>query len=120
MVIEQKRNDKLSEARQVFAKARNADNLGKWASKENAGTDEAKAIMLILNDYEFIASAMRDEAFNLSLYKRMKFSTVVRDWESLQAFVHEKRQEVKHPTLFQEFEWMAKKFKKKPLKQDND
>lgn len=76
--------------------------------------------MLILNDYEFVASSMRDKAFNICLYKRMRYSVVVSDWEALKAFVHEKRQEVSRPTLFQEFEWMAKKFKKKPLKQDND
>jgi len=104
----------------VYANAKKADNLAKWASKEQASSPEAKAILLILNDYEFVAAAMRDKAFNLCLYKRMRYSVVVNDWDALRAFVHEKRQEVRRKTLFQEFEWMANKFKKKPLKNDHD
>lgn len=41
---------------------------------------------------------------------------MVRDWDALETYVAEIRKTRKHPTLFQEFELLAKRWKKNPLK----
>lgn len=62
---------------------------------------------------------MREKAFDLNLYKRMSYSTVINDWKALKPFVFDLRRLVSSHTLFQEFQWLAEKFSRKTLKPDN-
>lgn len=118
LVMNQKQNAKLGESLKVVSDLMDS-GLSKWACKEHEDSDEAAAILMVLNNYEFIAASMRTGAFSISLYQRMQHSIVIRNWNALKPFVMQKRTSTGRPTLFQEFEWMAKKFNDKPLKVDN-
>lgn len=69
--------------------------------------EEKQAILLVLNNYEFMAAGIRCGAFDEEMYKRMSRSLLVRDWDSLSAFVHELRRTEERPALFVELEWLA-------------
>lgn len=71
--------------------------------------------MKTLNNYEFLATGIRAGAFDEKIIKRMQYSIAMRDWESLCPFINELRAQTKIDTLFQEFEWLGKRWKKKPL-----
>jgi len=81
-------------------------------------SDEYKTIIFALNSHEFIASGIRTKALSEGVYKRMRYSAVIRDWESLEGFIADFRKAKSKHTLFQDFEWLYDRWKKKPLKHD--
>jgi hypothetical protein len=111
------RDRELAETRAVII-ALYAQEKGNFARYLDAkDSPEYQAIMKTLNNYEFLATGMRTRAFNETILKRMQYTIVVRDWEALCPFINEFRRQKKVDTLFQEFEWLGKRWKKKPLKQ---
>lgn len=45
--------------------------------------EQNDVILPVLNNYEFIAAGIRSMAFDEEIYRRMKRSLVIRDWETL-------------------------------------
>ena len=73
---------------------------------------ENKEILIaILNQYEFIAAAIFEDSLDEDLYKRMKESVLIRDWEALEGFVLELRKQEKRDKIFCESERLALKWK---------
>jgi hypothetical protein len=97
------------------------------AKKDSA---ELRAIYNVLNSYEFIASGMRTEAFDETTYKRMYYHTVTDHWIQFQEFVEkyrrktedeyrrQNRKDFSADTLFQDFQSLATKWLKHPLKRN--
>jgi hypothetical protein len=111
LLIHQQSNVELREAL-VYVRHSDdhmVDNLG------DRNSEQYKKCMLVLNRYEFIAAAIREEALDEDLFKRMQYTVVIRDWDVLCSFVMELRRLDKHPTLFQEFHWLSERWHKKPL-----
>jgi hypothetical protein len=120
LVLHQKNDTDLADANKIINPLLKSNNITKYSDDEYKDSDERAAILEILNNYEFIAVGIREKAFDLALYKRMKYSIVVRDWDCFKSFVYDLRQKKGSKTPFQEFEWLAKKFKKNKLKVDDD
>lgn len=121
LVLAQRSDEKLQVHKDCFVKLnddKNGNNLATYASKPHKGGEEAKAILGVLNNYEFIAAGIREGAFCEKTYKRMVYGILVQDYEALKGFIQEVRRSREHKTLFQEFEWLGKKWKKKPLKKN--
>ncbi|MDX8399003.1 MAG: DUF4760 domain-containing protein [Gallionellaceae bacterium] len=115
LVLHQKRNLILVEAEKEFYKLEKAGvNFTAFAC--DSSKTENNCIIEVLNNHEFVASGLKDGAFDEESYKRMMHSIVTKDWELLKAYVTELRSSRKHHTLFQEFEWLAEKWKADPLK----
>lgn len=89
---------------------------------------ELQAIFTVLNSYEFIATGLKTKAFDKKSYKSMYHNNVVTNWAMLEEFVtlyrakyraeHANVKGVRAETLFQDFENLAAKWKKRPLKKD--
>lgn len=120
LVIQQKQDKDLQAARRFILDLhdKNIQNFARYL--ENRQSDEFKNILRVLNNYEFIATGIREDALDEEIFKRMQFSVLLKDWDALCGFVMEFRKEAKRETLFQEFEYLAKRFKKKPLKRNFD
>ena len=71
--------------------------------------------MLALNTYEFIACGIKMSAFSEKIYKRLRCTRVIKDWEAFEGFVIEFRKQKKSETFFQEFQWLYSRWKKDPL-----
>src|SRR5438105_9381882 len=82
---------------------------------DDPDSPEYHAIMKTLNNYEFLATGIRNGAFDEKILKRMQYSILVRDWNALCPFINELRNQKKVSTIFQEFEWLGKRWKKKKL-----
>lgn len=63
-----------------------------------------------LNRYEIIAIGIRESTLNGRLYKRWLRTTVVKDWIACKPFVMQLRQNTQTPSLYCEYEWLAKKW----------
>ena len=88
--------------------------LAKYALRENASSQENDCILLVLNSREFIAGGIREGAFDEKTYKRLQCQVFLRDWRAMEGYVSEFRRTRDRPTLFQEFEWLAKRWQADP------
>ncbi|MCB5161537.1 DUF4760 domain-containing protein [Marinomonas algarum] len=120
LVLHQKNDSDLKAANLVVNPLLRDENISitKYSDKTHIGSEERTAILFVLNNYEFIATGIREKAFDFNLFKRMRCGTVLRDWEEFQPFIYELRKINKHPTMYQEFEWLAKKLEDNPLKKE--
>ncbi len=109
-------SDYISHRDRFTALIKNEDTLGKYASKEHYGSENAMLIYRILNYHEYLATGIAEGAFDEDIYKRMCYSNCIRDWIRLEGFVNELRVIEKSNTLFQEFESLSTRWKHKPLK----
>lgn len=71
-------------------------------------------VLPVLNNYEFMATGIRTKAFDEEIYRRMKRSTVIRDWHLLSGYVAQLRHKENRPAIFIEFEAIAKKWESEP------
>lgn len=72
--------------------------------------EKQEIIIAILNQYEFIASAIFEDSLDEDLYKRMKKGVLIRDWNDLNAFVSELRRIHSRNKIFCEIERLVKKW----------
>lgn len=86
-----------------------------FAEKEKQ-SQTYKQITMLLNRYEFIAQSIKNRAFEEKIYKQMQYTNITRMWDRVCPLVYEIRQRQNSQTFYQEFEWLAKRWKKKPLK----
>ncbi|HEX3092810.1 MAG TPA: DUF4760 domain-containing protein [Candidatus Angelobacter sp.] len=89
-------------------------NFAQYLEKKDSA--EYDTLVKILNTHEFVAAGIREGAYAEKLYKRMWFSATIKDWKACQGFVAEFRRKYNCQTLWQEFEWLADKWERSPLK----
>lgn len=116
LLLAQKTDESLIQAKKVMAALHENDEFTALACKDKNKDPKRASILVILNNYEFIALGIREGALDEKIYKRAYCSMLMRDWEAMKPFVMELRRQNNMPTLFQEFEYLAAKWKKKPLK----
>ncbi|MBQ8023205.1 MAG: DUF4760 domain-containing protein [Succinivibrio sp.] len=81
-------------------------------------TEEAKALRLVLNRYEFYATGINQGILNEKLLKRLYFSNFTRFWKQAKPCVERIRIKQQRDTLFQEFEKVMNRWEKSPLKSE--
>ena len=119
LVMHQRGDPIYNKAKRKFLELHeNTAQFSKFALKEHYGSEENDAILVVLNSHEFVAMGVREGAFDEKTYKRLRWSSLVRDWNALETYVAEFRKSRERPTLFQEFELLAKRWKKDPLKKE--
>ena len=74
------------------------------------------AILLVLNNQEFIAVGIRLKAFDENVYKQLQYSNVITIWQATSSFIYAARKLHNKPTIFQDFEKLATRWNKKPIK----
>lgn len=114
LLIQQKSNkDLIGAIQKVYKLADEGNHLSQLVSNDS---DERRAILTALNNIEFIAAGMRMGAFDEKTYKQMQYSNVIKLWALSSGFIHELRKIDGIDTLFQDFEKLAKKWEKAPIK----
>lgn len=117
-VVDQKRNKELQDARLLIQKLHETGEKNFSRYLANIDSPEYQAIVLTLNTYEFMAVGIRAGALDEKTYKRLRCSTLLKDWEALCAFVVDFRRAKGRASLFQDFQWLNDRWVKKPLKTD--
>jgi len=117
LVMHQRQDRELVKARKKVLSLHHSNaQFSKFALLEHSGTEENEAILAALNAHEFVAVGVREGAFDEKTYKRLRCSSLVRDWRALETYVAEFRKTRRLPTLYQEFEILAKRWIADPLK----
>lgn len=116
VVLDENANVEFQMRLKKFGTMRNAnESFAKYACGDLKQHSEQNDIILpVLNNYEFMAAGIRSGAFDEGIYKRMKKSTVIRDWQMLSGYVMQIRSNANNHALFVEFESIAKKWKDDP------
>lgn len=114
LLLHQKSDNDLAEAIRHINQLYKQGNS--WAKHLDPECPERKSILLVLNNQELIAVGLRLKIFDEEIYKQMQCSTVLRLWKASQGFIVDLRTEVAQPTLFQDFEQLAKRWEKDPIK----
>ena len=112
LIIHLKADEQLLEATKWIYAESNCNPLSSFVNKP-----EEKKILRVLNSYEFIAVGIRMKAFDEDVYKQLQCSNVLKLWSVTSGFIQEIRKIDEKSTLFQDFECLAKKWSKSPLKQ---
>jgi hypothetical protein len=119
LVLEQKRDADLGEARRIVRKMHADGETNSARHIASPDSPEFKAILLVLNTHEFVASGIRSNALDENIYKRLRFSTLRKDWDGLCGFILEFRRVRASKTLYQDFQWLNDRWEQCPLKADN-
>lgn len=115
LVLHQKSDQKLIDAlSEVYEMHRQESNL--FEHLPTLQSDQGKCIRLVLNSHEFVALGIRRGAFDEQLYKEMQCTNFLKVWDATRSLIYEIRRQQKSETLFQEFEWLAKRWKRCPVK----
>ena len=79
--------------------------------------DETRGqILSVLSQLEFISVGIRLGVFDEALFKELSYSNVIENWKAAAGFVYELRRQTKMGTLFQDFEQLAHRWEKDPIK----
>ncbi|WP_187775412.1 DUF4760 domain-containing protein [Kosakonia radicincitans] len=79
---------------------------------------ERRKFQYILNFYERVAVSIREGIYDERMIKRTSFTTVVETYEIAEPLIKAIREDIKSETTYQEFEWLVKRWKAKPLKKN--
>lgn len=88
-----------------------------YISEKEEDKEARQQILRVLNQREFVSGGVLNGALHEKMYKVFSYSMLLRDWCNLRGFIYELREMRNAPTAFQEFETLAKKWKKSPLKE---
>lgn len=117
LVLHETDNDNLVKSKHEVAVSHEANvDFTRLSSKENSDDDLNAHILMVLNNHEFVATGIKEGAFDEEIYKRMKRSIVLRDWDALRPYIMEKRRQLQRDKLFVELEWLANRWKNSEIK----
>lgn len=121
LVLHQKQDTELIRAKKRLLELLQAGETNFARFLSDKSSDEYSIILKILNTHEFVAGGIKEKAYDEKMYKRMQCSAMIRDWDACCGFVVEYRnQRSGKKTFYQDFEWLANRWKKNPLKPSDD
>lgn len=114
LIIQQKSDADLNECiRKVYELAEKGNHISQLVGKDSPNR---RSVLKALNNHEFIAVGIRLKAFDEKVYKQLQYNNVVKMWSVTSGFVYELRKMDGKQTLFQDFETLAERWVRKPLK----
>lgn len=114
LIILQKSDQSLQDStRRAYALYAEGNHL---SSLVGADSEDRRSILQALNNHEFIAVGIRLKAFDEEVYKELQYNNVMKMWTATSGFIHELRKIDGRGTLFQDFECLARRWEKAPLK----
>lgn len=119
LITAQKTDFKLVDASNIVYRL-SKSNPGSLGSYVTDTEDEEKrkirqAILLVLNNQEFIAVGIRLKAFDENVYKQLQYSSVISLWKATSSFIYAAREINSKPTIFQDFENLARRWEENPI-----
>lgn len=114
LIIQQKSDASLIAAtRRVYELQDSGNHLSGLVGKDS---EDRRIILQVINNQEFIAVGIRRGAFDEKVYKELQFNNILKLWSATSGFIHELRKIDGKGTLFQDFECLAKRWEKDPIK----
>ena len=109
MLLREQQDEQHNSLRQKFLQLRDDGNLVQWVNDPKS--DQCTVIRGMLNKYELIASGVREGIIDEALYRRSILDHLVKDYDQCKPFIHEVRRITDKRSYYQEFEWLAEKWR---------
>lgn len=91
-------------------------NMRSFAKKDMIDSDESREILYVLNHFEYIAIGIDSGIYDEKMFKRASHGTIMGVYDRSRPFIEAIRVEQSRPTVYQELESLAARWKKAPLK----
>src|SRR5690606_615796 len=91
-------------------------NMRHYARSDQTATDEAKALRYVLNHWEYVSVGIQSGIYDEQMLKTSSYNTVVHLYKCAKPFIEEIREQSGRQTIYQEFQWLAKRWGSKPIK----
>lgn len=91
-------------------------NLRKFAKQDEVDSEEAQSIRYILNHWEYVSVGIQSGIYDEGMIKEASWGTVTKLYERAKPFIEQVRLECNRHTIYQEFQWLAKRWEGSPLK----
>lgn len=88
------------------------NNFTQYACDILGHKDQNDIIFAYLNHYEFLACGIFEEALDGEIYKRMRKTSVINDWNALKPYIYELRKQRNNQKLYCEFEKLVHDWEK--------
>lgn len=88
-------------------------NMRSFAKKNQVGTAEAKAIRYVLNHYEYVSVGVQAGIYDEDMLRHASYNTILGLYKHAKPFIEAIREESGRSTLYQEFQWLAKRWESK-------
>ncbi len=82
-------------------------NITTYACNISQYHTENKVIFAYLDHYEFLATGIFEGALDGEIYKKMRCSSVIRDWDAVKPYVYELRKQRNNDKIYCELEQLV-------------
>jgi hypothetical protein len=110
IVLNEQTHETAIKERTQFINLKRKGDLSSWAASNHADSPEVETIRAVLNRYELVAIGIRQSTLDEKIYKRWCRTTLVGDWRAMKPFIVQIRTVNSIPSLYCEFEALAKKW----------
>ncbi len=113
LALHEKSDPTYLQCKAEFLKLRNntSINITTYACDILKYPTENNIIFTYLDHYEFLATGISEGALDGDIYKKMRCSSVLRDWNAVQPYVYELRKQRNNNKIYCELEDLVKKWK---------
>jgi hypothetical protein len=91
-------------------------NIRVLATPEHFEGSEARAVRYVLNHYEVVSIGIRAGIYDEEMIKNCWYTEVVQTYDKTVPLIAAARGRSPTSTVLQEFEWLAKRWRRRPLK----
>ncbi len=116
LALHEKSDPAYLQCKADFLELRNnkAVNITTYACDVGKHPNQNKTIFAYLDHYEFLATGISEGALDGEIYKKMRRSSVIKDWDAVQPYVYELRKQRSNDKIYCELEGLVKSWKSKP------
>lgn len=86
------------------------------ANSEHAKEENVEKIRYLLNHFERLSVGVQEGIYNEKMLRKSQYTIFTKTYDWAKPFIEGVREQTNSPTAFQEFEWLAKRWKGRPLK----
>ncbi len=89
----------------------NMANITTYACDITAYSEKNKTIFTYLDHYEFLATGISEGALDGDIYKKMRRTSVLKDWDAVKPYVYELRKQRNNTKIYCELEALVEKWR---------
>lgn len=120
VIFNSKNDEKLRAGIKVICKLNNNPDIeiSKYAydlTNDTHMQDDATAINYVLNYYEYVAVGVKERIYDEAILKKSSYTTLVHMYEFCEPYIKNIRRQNQRPTVWCEFEALAKKWQNSPI-----
>lgn len=118
LLLTSRGDEELQRAAAVIASFHDAPdkNLRALADPAQRNTEEAKSVRYLLNHFETVSIGLQAGIYDEAMLKKCWYGILISTFERTRPLISALRTSSNRPTVMQEFEWLAERWKAKPLK----